>query len=211
MNRSSILTISDRATAEIEEKKSRFIAIALPVSNEKEALAVIAMVKAEYKNARHYVYAWSIEGNNNNTRCSDDGEPSRTAGAPVLDLIKNSGLKDIIIIVVRYFGGTLLGSGGLIRAYTGSAQLVLEQCQKAEKIPAIKVMLSFDYSVIKRVDRLLRGFSIDICERVFQDKVSYICLLNTEEYPVLAEKLDKVDKNIRLDNLGESGYIYREV
>ena len=112
--------------------------------------------------------------------------------------------------MVRYFGGTLLGSGGLIRAYTGSAQLVLEQCKKVEKIPAIKVVLSFDYSVIKKIDHVLQGYSMDICDRVFQDKVSYISLINTREYPFLAEELNKVDKKIRLDNLGESGYIYRE-
>ena len=104
-------TVKAQAKAELIEKKSRFIAIVLPVSSEDETKAALKRIKSEYKNADHYVYAWIISGENPSMRSSDDGEPQGTAGKPILELIRNADLSDLMIVVVRYFGGTLLGNG----------------------------------------------------------------------------------------------------
>lgn len=116
----SYLTIQDRATAEIEEKKSRFIAQLCHVETEEEALTFLEEIRVEHRMARHNVYAYIIhgEGASERVRYSDDGEPQKTAGLPTLEALKHAGLSDVIVVVTRYFGGTLLGTGGLVRAYT---------------------------------------------------------------------------------------------
>ena len=116
----SYTTVHHHATFEYEDRKSIFIGEAMPVSNEEEALSFIESVKKEYPDARHHVYAYVLR-DNSIMRFTDDGEPQGTAGMPVLDVIRKNGLTDIAVIVTRYFGGTLLGTGGLVRAYTASA------------------------------------------------------------------------------------------
>jgi len=119
-------TISKEATVEMEEKKSRFIANVKPVSSEEEALEFINNIRAKYWDATHNVYAYYISGENIIQRFSDDGEPSGTAGMPVLEVIKRMELKDLVVVVTRYFGGILLGASGLVRAYSKSAALGIE-------------------------------------------------------------------------------------
>jgi uncharacterized YigZ family protein len=121
INLSKYKTIEKQGMAEVIEKKSRFIANVIPVITEEEATAFISKIKAKYWDASHNVYAYVI-GNNNIQRYSDDGEPSGTAGIPVLEIIKKENLQDIVVVVTRYFGGTLLGAGGLVRAYGKSAK-----------------------------------------------------------------------------------------
>ena len=116
----SYVTIHHHGTFEYEDRKSIFIGEALPVSTEEEALSFIESVKKEYPDARHHVYAYVLR-DNSIMRFTDDGEPQGTAGMPVLDVIRKNGLTDIAIVVTRYFGGTLLGTGGLVRAYTAAA------------------------------------------------------------------------------------------
>ena len=116
----SYTTVHQHATFEYEDRKSIFIGEAMPVSTEEEALSFIESVKKEYPDARHHVYAYVLR-DNSIMRFTDDGEPQGTAGMPVLDVIRKNGLTDIAVIVTRYFGGTLLGTGGLVRAYTASA------------------------------------------------------------------------------------------
>lgn len=116
----SYVTIHHHGTFEYEDRKSIFIGEALPVSTEEEALSFIESVKKEYPDARHHVYAYVLR-DNSIMRFTDDGEPQGTAGMPVLDVIRKNDLTDIAIVVTRYFGGTLLGTGGLVRAYTAAA------------------------------------------------------------------------------------------
>ena len=116
----SYTTVHHHASYEYEDRKSIFIGEAMPVSTEEEALSFIESVKKEYPDARHHVYAYVLR-DNSIMRFTDDGEPQGTAGMPVLDVIRKNGLTDIAVIVTRYFGGTLLGTGGLVRAYTASA------------------------------------------------------------------------------------------
>ena len=127
-------TIAARAEAEIVEKKSRFIGQIAPVATEEEALAFIAEVKAAHRMARHNVYAYVLRGGR--VRYTDDGEPAKTAGMPTLEAIQHAGLEDVAVVVTRYFGGILLGTGGLVRAYTDAAKL-------AESDFAENVLLTF--------------------------------------------------------------------
>ena len=120
----SYKTIKNRASYEYEDRKSVFIGDSAPVATEAEAIAFIDMIKKKYPDARHHVYA-SVLRENSTTRFSDDGEPQGTAGMPTLDVIRKNGCTDIVIVVTRYFGGTLLGTGGLVRAYTQAALCAL--------------------------------------------------------------------------------------
>ncbi|HOQ06313.1 MAG TPA: YigZ family protein, partial [Clostridiales bacterium] len=124
--RKDYLTVSKEAVAEIEEKKSRFIATVRPVSSEQEAQDFINRLKARYWDATHNVYAYYICAGNVVQKFSDDGEPSGTAGLPVLEAIKKTGVQDVAVVVTRYFGGTLLGASGLVRAYGRSAALGID-------------------------------------------------------------------------------------
>ncbi len=116
------VTLGQPASAELTEKKSVFIASVSPVESEQEAIDFIASVKKKYSDARHNVYAYQLD-NGRIARYSDDGEPQGTAGVPVLDIINKGGFTDAVIVVTRYFGGILLGAGGLVRAYSGAARL----------------------------------------------------------------------------------------
>ena len=134
---------------------SRFLADAAPAFSVDEAKVFIADVKAKYPDATHHVPAFLIgHGNSVTAHCSDDGEPSGTAGRPVLSVVQGSGLGDIVVVVTRYFGGTKLGTGGLVRAYSGAARDVLVALPRAVKIPTYTVMLAVAYSLFERV-RLL--------------------------------------------------------
>ena len=121
----SYITIHHYATFEYEDRKSIFIGDAMPVSTEDDALAFIELVKKKYPDARHHVYAYVLR-ENSIMRFSDDREPQGTAGMPVLDVIRKNGITDAVIVVTRYFGGTLLGTGGLVRAYTSAALGAIE-------------------------------------------------------------------------------------
>ncbi|MBR6650215.1 MAG: YigZ family protein [Clostridia bacterium] len=119
------ITLLKAAQAEIEEKKSIFIGYAAPVSSEEEAKAIVAAKKKEFSDATHNVWAYYLDGGIH-VRYSDDGEPQGTAGIPVLNVLKMSGATDMVVVVTRYFGGTLLGAGGLVRAYSASAKAALD-------------------------------------------------------------------------------------
>lgn len=120
-------------TGELVEKKSRFLADLRPVSSEEEALAFIEEIRKKYWDARHHCFAYIIGDRGQNARCSDDGEPSQTAGKPMMDVLAGEELHDVCAVVTRYFGGTLLGTGGLVRAYSGALKEGLKNCVILEK------------------------------------------------------------------------------
>ena len=122
------ITVKQASVFEYEDRKSVFIGMAMPVSTEEEALAFIDSVKKRYPDARHHVYAYVLR-QNSTMRFTDDREPQGTAGMPVLDVIRKNGCTDVVIVVTRYFGGTLLGTGGLVRAYTAAAIGALESAE----------------------------------------------------------------------------------
>ena len=147
-------TVYSRGSAEIVEKKSRFIANVAPVSTEEEAIAFVSAIKSQYRDARHNVYAYVV-AENNISRFTDDGEPSGTAGAPVLDVILKEGLTDVAIVVTRYFGGTLLGTGGLVRAYGKSAKDGVMDAKICEKIYCHEVQIKAPYDLLGKIQYIV--------------------------------------------------------
>ena len=132
-------TVLEGGTGEIIEKKSRFIATVRPVRNEEEALAFLEEMRKQYWDARHNCYAYSVGRNREYTRCSDDGEPSGTAGRPMLDVILGEDIYNIAVVVTRYFGGVLLRTGGLVRAYSKAVQEGLSESLLIEKKKGISL------------------------------------------------------------------------
>ena len=164
-------TIQGQALAEIEEKRSRFIARAAFADSEEQALAVLAAVRAEHRTARHNVYAYILrEGSR--TRYSDDGEPAKTAGLPALEAIRRAGLTDCIVVVTRYFGGTLLGTGGLVRAYTESASRALAAARVVTVRSCVRGAVTVDYSLYEQALRLLEGAGARLEEPEFAAAVT---------------------------------------
>lgn len=142
----------EQTRRELTVLNSRFIATLAPVRSADEARAFIGAIRAEFSDATHNVPAYIIGGGNNVIEyCSDDGEPPGTAGRPALTVLRGSGLGDLAVVVTRYFGGTLLGTGGLIKAYTEAAQLVVNTVPRARRIPAHLALLALPYNLLERV------------------------------------------------------------
>ncbi len=147
-------TVYGNGYAEIVEKRSRFIANVKQVTTEEEALSFVSEIKAKYRDARHNVYAYVV-ASNNISRFTDDGEPSGTAGAPVLDVILKEGLTDTAIVVTRYFGGTLLGTGGLVRAYGKAAKDGVLSAKITEKIYCHEIKIEAPYDLFGKIQYII--------------------------------------------------------
>ncbi len=179
-------TVAKQAEAEIIEKKSRFIGYIKPVSTEAEALEFLNGIRKKHWDATHNVYAYVIRQNSIN-RFSDDGEPAKTAGAPVLDVILKEGLTDVIIVVTRYFGGTLLGTGGLVKAYSRSAKAALDVAGKARRTLCTAFLLSMSYPMWNRLEKELSGCVVQDIQ--YSDEVHVSLLIPTQEYEALCRRL----------------------
>jgi uncharacterized YigZ family protein len=157
-----------QARAEIEVINSRFIVTAGPAFSVEEARAFIAKIRAEFPDASHNVPAFLIGyGPSVTAHCTDDGEPSGTAGRPALAVLQGSGLGDVVVVVTRYFGGTKLGTGGLVHAYGDAVKAVLAVLPRAEKVPTHTVMLAFDYSLFERIRLLVQSHHGQILDEDF--------------------------------------------
>ena len=166
---------------EIIEKKSRFIATVKPVSNEEEANAFFAAMKKKYWDARHNCSAFVIGEDPPRTRCSDDGEPSGTAGRPMLEVLIGSGLVNAAVVVTRYFGGTLLGTGGLVRAYTAAVQEGLKNCVSGIERDGLRLGLKFPYSDESRVRNLISEYGSDVDKNEYAADVYFECVIDKEK------------------------------
>ncbi|MCR5789713.1 MAG: YigZ family protein [Lachnospiraceae bacterium] len=167
---------------EIEEKKSRFIATLRPVQNEEEAAAFIGEMKKKYWDARHNCSAFVIGEHGETTRCSDDGEPSGTAGRPMLEVLKNSGVKNAAVVVTRYFGGVLLGTGGLVRAYTDAVKAGLNNCVIIEQISGLLCRVRIDYTDLGRLQHLFASEPFTVYGTSYEEKVLFELLLPDDAF-----------------------------
>ncbi len=167
----SIKVLCKGGEAEITEKRSRFIATVRPVKTEEEAAAFVEEIRKKYFDARHNPYAWVIGDDGSRSRQSDDGEPSQTAGIPILNVIRGSGVTDACIVVTRYFGGTLLGTGGLFRAYTKAAEEGLGASIIVEKKPAERWKVTIDYPDLGKIENLAEKEGFFILGNDYSDKV----------------------------------------
>jgi uncharacterized YigZ family protein len=160
------LTINESGQGEYVEKKSRFIAQAVHVESEEEAIAFLEKVRKKYYDARHNCYAWVIGEQKEKTRSSDDGEPSGTAGLPILKVIDGSGCTNVLIVVTRYFGGTLLGTGGLVRAYSKSAKDALDDAAKVRMCLCARLRVTIQYGALDRILYYLRQEGIEPADQI---------------------------------------------
>ena len=180
----SYKTIQGTAQAEYEEKKSRFIGQVAHVETEEEALAFLNGVRAANPMARHNVYAYVLR-EENRVRYSDDGEPARTSGLPTLSVIEHAELKDVICVTTRYFGGTLLGTGGLVRAYTKAAQDAFAAAQMVTFAQCRDILVSIDYPLYDQLSHWLSAQGIQVLDSTFATDV-------TVEVRVLAAEAEAV-------------------
>lgn len=168
-----------------EEKKSRFIARIAPASSEEEAVSFIESVRKKYYDARHHCTAFIIGKNKELTRCSDDGEPSGTAGKPILEVLLGAEVTNVVAVVTRYFGGTLLGTGGLVRAYTQAAKEAMENAGIGIMRYKTEMTIEIDYTDVGKVQYLLGSREIDIAQSRYTDKVEFdICIPEEERAEV---------------------------
>lgn len=174
-------------SGEIVEKKSRFIADVFPVASEEEALQFLEKVRKEYWDARHHCWAYVIAGDSVSERFSDDGEPGGTAGKPILEVIRGSELHNVLIVVTRYFGGTLLGTGGLVRAYTQAAQAGLAASKIITRVEGFKLKIRTDYTGLGKIQYFLGQRGITVVDSNYTDNVELFVLISKTE----AEKLEK--------------------
>lgn len=170
-------TVYSGGEAEIIEKKSRFIATVKPVKSEEEAIAFIESLKKKYWNATHNCSAYVIGEHFQVQRCSDDGEPSGTAGKPMLDVLLGEKIHDTAVVVTRYFGGTLLGTGGLVRAYQSSTKAGLEASIVITKMHGYKVAIQTDYTGLGKIQYILGQRGLTILNSEYTDKVDLEVLL----------------------------------
>lgn len=176
-------------SGEIVEKKSRFIAHVAEAESVEEAQEFIEAVKKRYWDARHNCSAFSIGEKNPVTRCSDDGEPGGTAGKPILEVIEGSGIHNIVIVVTRYFGGTLLGTGGLVRAYTDAAKAGIENSVIIEKILGVRMKLVTDYTDLGKIQYILAQNEVTVEHTDYTDKVEIQALFSQDQKAFLIKTL----------------------
>ncbi len=166
------LIIDEPGSGEIIEKKSRFIGYASPAKTAEEAEAFVSIIKKKHYDARHNCFAYIIGGNSEVMKYSDDGEPQGTAGRPILNVLTGMQLSDCVVVVTRYFGGTLLGTGGLMRAYTDAAKAAVSAAHIREVKKRIVAGLVIEYKDMDRFKNMLAGFEAKIVDSEFTDKVS---------------------------------------
>lgn len=170
-------TIYKGGIGEITEKKSRFIATIRPVETEEEALAFLEEMKKKYWDARHNCSAYVLGERQELLRCSDDGEPSQTAGKPMMDVLTGAGLTNVAAVVTRYFGGTLLGTGGLVRAYSAAVQEGLKNSRIITKYLGTRLLVETDYNGIGRLQYLFGQRQIPMTDTEYTDHVRFTVLV----------------------------------
>ena len=175
------IRIINNETAEITEKKSRFIAYIAYAATEEDALNFVSQIKKKHYDARHNVYAYIL--NSGGKKYSDDGEPSKTAGFPILEMLENEGVTDVVCVVTRYFGGILLGTGGLIRAYTKAAKECLLKAGIKKMALCDKVNLTFDYPFLNKIEHMLKTENLKVCEKTFLENVTLSVISPKEKTP----------------------------
>lgn len=178
--------IIDGGIGEIVEKRSRFIANVFPVNSEEEAYQMIAQVKKKNPDARHNCMAYVIK---NNQKFSDDGEPQGTAGKPILDVINGRNLSNVLIVVTRYFGGVLLGTGGLVRAYQRAAIEGLENSVIAERMTGYKFEIKTDYNGLGKIQYIAANEDIALINTEYAQNVKILAVCESDKFEIFSKKV----------------------
>ena len=186
-------TIRDAAEASFTEKRSKFIAFAMPVRTADEAKACVEAVQKEYYDARHVCYAYMLGPERKDFRANDNGEPSGTAGKPILGQINSRGLTDVLVVVVRYFGGIKLGTGGLVAAYRTAASLALDRAETEVRTVDDTLTVAFEYPFMNDVMRIVKEESPDIVEQSYDTDCLMTLRIRRSAMPRLRARLSKVE------------------
>ena len=169
MSKDTYKSIQSPSEGLFKDKGSKFISFAYPITSEEQAKSIVKELKKKFHNARHHCYAYCIGVECHDYRLNDDGEPSGTAGKPIFGQIQSNGLSDILIVVVRYFGGILLGTSGLINAYKNSAASAIENARFVEKIVKQKLDLQFSYELLSQAMRIIKDENLEIHSQQLTD------------------------------------------
>lgn len=181
-------TIARRCEARFIEKKSEFIGYLCPVQTEEQAVAFIEEIRAMHRKSTHNCYAYILR-ENNAARHSDDGEPGGTAGVPIYEVLRKEGLTDVCCVVTRYFGGVLLGAGGLVRAYTKGAKDAVDAAQIKCMAEAVKLAITVDYGLYGRLAQVFADFDARVEDERFADNVRIVLHIRAENSQKLTDKL----------------------
>ncbi|MDM8128138.1 YigZ family protein [Paraclostridium benzoelyticum] len=200
-------TLHEFGTDEITIEKSTFIGYAKPIKTEEEAVEFINEIKKKHKDARHNVWAYTVGKSMNIQRYSDDGEPQGTAGIPTLEVIKKEDLRDVVVVVTRYFGGIKLGAGGLVRAYTKGAKIGLEAGKIIEKIMYQEVKIKIDYNQLGKVQNEIMNMGYFIKDTIYEDNVEIIVYSRANETEAIIERINDITSATAQINLGEEFYL----
>ena len=205
----SYITVKELAEYRFEDRKSIFIGYAKPISVEAEAIEFIQAVKKKHPDARHWVYAYVLR-ENSTTRFTDDREPQGTAGMPVLDIIRKNGVTDTIIVVVRYFGGILLGTGGLVHAYTEAALGALRESKIIKYDTYSDFEISVSYSDYQKITFTLSEFNVYTIDTDYSDVVKITASVISTSYDELCEKLSEITSARAIIKFLNKKYDFRE-
>lgn len=207
----SYKVVYQAGSGEYEEKRSRFIANVAPVSSEEEATAFIESIRKKYYDARHNCPAFIIGRNRELTRCSDDGEPSGTAGKPILEVLLSAGVTNVAVVVTRYFGGTLLGTGGLVRAYTQATKEGLADAGIATMRFGKELTIGIDYTDVGKVQYILGSRQIDIAQSRYTQTVEFDIRIPAEAVGALTKELTEATAaRACIEITGEGYYMDKE-
>jgi uncharacterized YigZ family protein len=190
----TFLTIAENVVAEglYREKGSKFLAFASYLAHETEVKHRIEALKKEYYDARHWCYAYIVGKDKNISRANDDGEPNGTAGLPILNQIKSKNLTNVLVVVVRYFGGTKLGASGLANAYKTVASEALNQAQIIEKIVNVSLQVAFDYLQMNEVMKIIKDYDLLIKQQTFDNQCLIVIEVRQSLATIVQSKLEKI-------------------
>ncbi len=203
-------TIEQNSMSEIIEKKSKFIGQAFYVENKAEAEEIIKQIRKKYSDAKHNCYAYAIlENNTVITKSNDDGEPTSTAGIPILNAIQEIGLVNVLVIVTRYFGGILLGTGGLVRAYTKSTTQAIQNAGVVEKELGYRIKFVTDYNKIEKLKYYLKQNLCNIIDVIYLEKIELIAEINEKTKIAIEENNINTNEMFEKAKILENKYINR--
>lgn len=188
-------------------EKSTFIGYAKPIKTEEEAIEFVNEIKKKHKDATHNVWAYTVGENMNIQRYSDDGEPQGTAGIPTLEVIKKEDLRDVVVVVTRYFGGIKLGAGGLVRAYTKGAKVGIEAGIVIEKVKYTEVKIKIEYTQLGRIQNEIMNLGFKVKDTIYSEDVEIIVYSKIEDVQSLTDRMIDITSGTADVSIGEEYYL----
>ncbi len=204
---SNYKTLHKFGTDEYIVEKSTFIGYAKPIKTEEEAIEFVNEIKKKHKDATHNVWAYTVGENMNIQRYSDDGEPQGTAGIPTLEVIKKENLRDVVVVITRYFGGIKLGAGGLVRAYTKGAKVGIDAGIIIEKVKYTDVKIKIEYTQLGKIQNELMNLGFTVKDTIYAEDVEIIVYSKLEDVQSLRDRIIDITSGTADVSLGDEYYL----